>query len=351
MTAATEQALEALLEHIKRERGFDFTGYKRASLERRIAKRMAAVGSPSYEAYLDHLEVQPDEFEQLFDTILINVTGFFRDEPAWEYLRQEGLPPLLAARGPEGAVRVWVAGCATGQEAYTVAMLLAEAMGEDVLPDRGKIYATDVDEEARATARQAVYSEKEVEGVAPELLERYFERADSRFSFRKELRRAVIFGRNDLVQDAPISRIDLLLCRNTLMYFTAETQARILGRFHFALQDDGLLFLGRSEMLLTRSELFRPQDLKRRVFRKVPRTLPRDRPTRVAVADAMTSRDGAAGLRERAIEASPVAQIVVDPEGVLTSLNDAAASAFGLLPEDVGRPLQDLQISYRPLEL
>ena len=134
-----------------------------------------------------------------------------------------------------------------------------------------KIYATDIDEDALAQARLAIYSAKEIESVPAELRERYFERADQRLAFRKDLRRTVIFGRNDLVQDAPISRLDLLICRNTLMYFTAETQARILRHFHFALRDDGVLLLGKSEMMISHCDLFAPADLKKRVFVKQPR--------------------------------------------------------------------------------
>ena len=153
--------------------------------------------------------------------------------------------------GPTQPLRVWSAGCASGEEAYTLAMVLAEMLGPTEFRDRVKIYATDVDEEALTQARQASYTEREVRGVPPELLERYFEPTGGRYVFRKDLRRSVIFGRNDLVQDAPISRIDLLVCRNTLMYFNAETQARILARFHFALADGGVLFLGKAEMLLS----------------------------------------------------------------------------------------------------
>src|SRR6185312_1148403 len=136
---------------------------------------------------------------------------------------------------------------------------------------------TDVDEEALDTARHGAYAARAVEDVPRDALERFFERADQRYVFRKDLRRSVIFGRNDLIQDAPISRIDLLVCRNTLMYFTAETQAQILRRFHFALDDDGYVLLGKSEMLITHTDLFAPVELKRRVFRKVIKPTLRDR--------------------------------------------------------------------------
>ena len=211
MIETDDPAFEALLEFLKRSRGLDFTGYKRASLMRRFHRRMEAVGCESYGDYLDYLEVTPAEFEQLFEMLLINVTEFFRDRPVWDHLRDEILPPLLAAKGPEDPIRVWSAGCATGEEAYTVGIVLAELLGIDAYRERVKIYATDIDEDALAQARSGVYSAKALESVPPELRDRYFERADQRFAFRKTLRRTIIFGHNKLVLDAPISRVDLLV--------------------------------------------------------------------------------------------------------------------------------------------
>jgi two-component system, chemotaxis family, CheB/CheR fusion protein len=345
--------LDVLLNHLKRTRGFDFTGYKRSSLERRIAKRMTQVGTSDYIEYVDRLEVDPDEFAALFDTLLINVTGFYRDPQTWDYLAEEIIPKLLADTGDASSVRVWCAGCATGEETYTLAIALAEALGEREFSERVKIYATDADENALVQARAAIYSAKQVEAVPPELLERYFERIDERFAFRRDLRRVVIFGRNDLVQDAPISRIDLLACRNTLMYFNAETQSRVLQRFNFALNPWGYLLLGKSEMLITHTDLFRPVDLKRRVFTKVVSASLRDRLMNVQ------REPGARGLpaqldpgtAERAFDVAPVAQLVVDAEGRLATANDQARALFGIALSDAGRPLKDLEVSYRPVDL
>ena len=231
---------------------------------------MEIVGTESFSDYLDYLEVHPDEYEQLFEMLLINVTEFFRDPESWEHLREAVLPELLAAKGVGEPVRVWSAGCASGQEAYTTAMVFAELMGVEAFRERVKIYATDIDEDALNQARLATYSAKETESVPAELRERYFERADRRLAFRKDLRRTVIFGRNNLVGDAPISRLDLLICRNTLMYFNAETQGRILRHFHFALHDGGVLMLGKSEMMISHRDLFAPDDLKKRIFVKLP---------------------------------------------------------------------------------
>jgi two-component system, chemotaxis family, CheB/CheR fusion protein len=346
-----DEDFEALLRHIKEERGFDFTGYKRASLQRRVQRRMEAIGLHGFEEYLDHLLVHPDEFTQLFNTILINVTGFFRDPDAWSYLADELLPTILRRR--EGQpIRVWSAGCASGEEAYTLAMLLAEQLGIEEFRDRVKIYATDVDEEALTQARQASYTERELEAVPAELREKYFDALGGRFVFRKELRRSVIFGRNDLIQDAPISHVDVLACRNTLMYFNAETQSQILNRMHFALRPDGVLFLGKAEMLLSHSAYFRPVELKRRFFKKIA-VEQRDRRTVPAQAAAALGEEpeDTPRLHAAALMSSAAAQIVLDSDGRLSLSNNRAMHLFGLTPRDVGRPIQDLEVSYRPVEL
>jgi two-component system CheB/CheR fusion protein len=351
-----DQDLEVLLDYLRRSRGFDFTGYKRTSLGRRIDKRMQAVGADSYLGYLDHLEVDPEELTQLFNTILINVTSFFRDPPAWEYLAGEVLPRILADKGQTQPVRIWSAGCASGEEAYTLAMVTAEAIGADAVRERVKIYATDVDEEALNQARQARYGTRQVEGLAPELLERYFEPNGDGQVFSKDLRRSVIFGRHDLIQDAPISRIDLLVCRNTLMYLNSETQSHVLARFSFALRDGGYLMLGKAEMLLAHANLFTSVDLRRRVFRKVPGATLRERLMALTEAGERVGGGGGAEsrevrIRDAALETSPEAQLAVDSAGYLAVANGRARALFNLEPDDVGRPFQDLEVSYRPLEL
>ncbi|HVJ22786.1 MAG TPA: CheR family methyltransferase, partial [Burkholderiales bacterium] len=219
-----------------------------------------------------------------------------------------------------------------------------------------KVYATDVDEEALGHARLGSYAEKDLEPLPAERRKRYFEPVNGRYVFRNDLRRAVIFGRHDLVQDAPISRLDLLVCRNAMMYFNAETQARILGRFHFALNGDGqgngVLFLGRAEMLLTHGSLFTPLDLKCRIFAKVP---PPARPLAAAAAEAVlnggSNMADNARLREQAMEDAVVARVVLDSSNALAFANARARVLFTLHPKDIGRPLQDLEISYRPVEL
>jgi two-component system, chemotaxis family, CheB/CheR fusion protein len=350
LDAARESEWSALLDYLHTARGFDFHGYKRTSLMRRVLKRLEALGISSFAAYQDYLEVHPEEFTALFNSVLINVTSFFRDPAAWEALQTTVIPQLLACKPAGEPIRAWSAGCASGEEAYTLAIVLAEALGLDEFRERVKIYATDVDDDALTQARQATYNERKVQGVPPALLEKYFERNDDTFTFRKDLRRFVIFGRHDLMQDAPISRIDLLLSRNALMYFNAEAQSRILARFHFALNDGGYLFLGRAETLMAHGGMFAPIDLRRRISIKVPRTRAFER---MPPAAAAAGRDSTPEhrLMESALDASPIAQMLVDRDGQLALANDRARTLFGLGPGDIGRPLQDLRLSYRPVEL
>jgi two-component system, chemotaxis family, CheB/CheR fusion protein len=342
-----DPAFEELLAFLKDNRGFDFTGYKRSTLARRINHRLQAVGAKSYGEYLDFLELNQEEFTALFDTVLINVTGFFRDGSAWQALRTVVLPDLVAQS--ERPLRVWSAGCATGEEAYTLAMVLAEALGPDEFREHVKIYATDADESALETARAAIYPERALTSIPDELREKYFEPQGEGHMFHRDLRRSVIFGRNDLTQDAPISRVHLLVSRNTLMYFNAETQSRILNRFHFAVNDTGYLFLGKAEMLLNRGDLFSPVDLRRRIFRKV--ITKGGRKIEAVAAPAAPEANREKQLEMAALASSPVAQIAVDPQGVLIIANASAQAMFNVNHRDVGRLFHDLEISYRPVEL
>ena len=344
-----DPALEDLLDFIKDSRGFDFTGYKRSSLQRRVTKRMEDVGIASFIDYRDHLEADADEFAFLFNTILINVTGFFRDPETWEHLADTALPRMLAAIPPGAPIRVWCAGCASGQETYSLAMLLVEALGEQGFLERVKLYATDADQEALTQARSGSYTAAEVEDVTEERRKRFFERFEQRFVFRRDLRRALIFGRNDLVQDAPISRVDLLSCRNTLMYLNSETQSRVLSRFHFALNPHGLLLLGRSEMLLTRGASFRAVAPNQRLFERVSSNA--DLRAHARVLGGLDGSDDGLPARAEALDAVPVAQVVLDDADRLLAINRVARDLFGLDPRDLGRPLKDVELSYRPVEL
>ena len=181
-------------------------------------------------------------------------------------LRTTIIPRLAERRlnGAEEPIRIWSVGCATGEEPYSLAMLFAEVMGTEAFANRVKIYATDLDEAALHVARHAAYAPRDVEGVPAELLTRYFERTNNHYVFARELRKSVIFGRHNVARDAPISRADMVVCRNLLIYLETETQDLVLPRLHYALRDDGFLFLGKAETQLARSRLFEPVDLKHR---------------------------------------------------------------------------------------
>jgi two-component system, chemotaxis family, CheB/CheR fusion protein len=349
-----DPTFDELLTYLRRNRGFDFGGYKRPSLERRVRRRMQAVGITTFPEYVDYLEVHPDEFVHLFNTILINVTAFFRDPPVWECVQAEVVPKLAEAKPADGPIRVWSAGCASGEEAYTLAMVLAEVLGEDAFLKRVKVYGTDIDNEALNQARQAVYQVKDLEEVHPDLVAKYFETVGDKRAFRKDLRRNIIFGRHDLMQDAPISRLDLLVCRNCLMYFNAEAQARILERFHFAVADGGYMVLGKAEMLLTHGNTFNAVDLRRRVFQKTPRAGARPRPWAFQGNGGEAPAGGLVNhirVREAAFDSGPVPQIVIDSNGTLLLANQQARTQFNLATTDLGRPLKDLELSYRPADL
>src|SRR5215467_13656452 len=339
--SSDDARFEALLDYLKGTRGFDFTAYKRSSLMRRIQKRLQAVGMSSYESYQTFLETHPEEFGILFNTILINVTSFFRDPEAWDFVSTQIVPRILGSGRPEAAIRFWSSGCASVEEAYSLALILAEQLGLEQFKRRVKIYASDVDDEALMQARHASYTAAQVQEIPGELLSKYFERVDDRYLFHKDVRRSIIFGRHDLVQDAPISRVNLLVCRNTLMYFTRETQAKVLSRFHFALRNGGFLFMGRAELLLTHGELFTPVELKWRVFTK---TVPQNVRELSALSERAEERPTMPNddrLQIMSLETDPVARIVVRADGTLSFANSRARALFRLTQADVGKRVQD----------
>ncbi|GAA2312866.1 PAS domain-containing protein [Streptomyces kunmingensis] len=352
----TDEELEDLLGFLRDARGFDFTGYKRSSLGRRIRKRMADVGTNAYADYRDQLETNADEFHALFNTILINVTSLFRDADTWTYLQREVVPELLDRLGSKDEIRVWSAGCSSGEEAYSLAIMFAEALGIEEALARVKIYGTDVDEEALRDARSGLYAAKSLEPLPAELRDKYFEQNGAQYAFRSDLRRRVIFGRHDITRDAPISRLDLLLCRNALMYFNVEAQTQIIDRFHFALRQGGFLCLGKAEMLLNDADRFDVVSMRQRIFRRRPGDAsapyqPAPPKLRAGFGRELQSVARSRQLRDLILDAAPGAALAVDPEGVVVLINNHARLQFGLTANDIGRPFQDLEISYRPVEL
>ena len=351
-TPPEDGELEALLDHVRERRNFDFRGYKRASLTRRIFKRMQVIGADDYQRYTEILEANPGEFAELFNTILINVTALLRDRDAWDTLADEVIPQIVEAKEPGEAVRVWSAGCASGEEAYSLAVLLAEALGEERFRQSVKIYATDADEGALTDARRGRHGyQKLLDAFGEERTRRFFD-ADGEFGiFRADLRRALIFGRHDLVQDPPISRIDLLSCRNTLMYFTSEVQGRILASFQFALNPAGYLFLGKSEALVTRTQMFEVVSQAQHILRRDPAADPEAMTADPAARPGGSPRSDGHRPMEALFEQNVVAQVMLDASGNVVQANRAARRMFAIGSGELGRPMRDTELYQRPADL
>ncbi|MFL5692371.1 MAG: CheR family methyltransferase [Ktedonobacteraceae bacterium] len=244
----TEDVLRQILRQVSRQASIDFQHYKTSTILRRISRRMVVTHNRTMQEYLEDLKMHPAEVGELVKAFLINVTQFFRDPDAFAYLKSDILPQLITqARERNRVLRVWTAGCATGEEPYSLAMLLTDLLGAELPEWSVKIFATDLDETAVTFARRGLYSENLLKGVPPEYRDRFFERVDHGYRVNKTLRQMVIFGQQDLAKNAPFPRIDLLLCRNVLIYFTPELQDYVLNRFAFSLSPGGYLFLGKAE--------------------------------------------------------------------------------------------------------
>jgi two-component system CheB/CheR fusion protein len=270
-TPVPDAEADALLAALGRQEGLAYAGYQPASLLRRVRDRMARLGVDGFAAYRERLDADPAEHARLVAAVPVQRTEFFRDPECWARLAAGTVPSVLAGKRPGEPVRAWSAGCATGEEAYTLAMVLAEAAGPAALAaGRVTVFATDVSEPAVARARAGRYPAARLAAVPPALRERYFQTDGDRLTARPELRRAVAFARHDLLRDPPFGRLDLVACRNTLIYFTPPAKARVLAGFHLALAPDGRLFTGRAEHVPVWTDLFRTDCGHTHVYRPTP---------------------------------------------------------------------------------
>jgi two-component system CheB/CheR fusion protein len=248
---------------------YDFSSYKQGTLLRRIQRRMGLNHIQDMQEYIELLRQNKDEVSALFKDMLISVTSFFREPDAWETLEQQILAPLVTSRGPDTPVRIWVPGCATGEEAYSLAMLvLSHAERQDKVLDV-HIFASDIDHEALGFARAGVYPESIAADVPPDLLRRFFIKGEHTYRVSKEMRDIVVFAEQNVISDPPFSKLDLISCRNVLIYLESDVQKKILSLFHFALLEGGCLFLGSSETVNQQSALFEPVARKLRLYRRV----------------------------------------------------------------------------------
>jgi two-component system CheB/CheR fusion protein len=262
--------LNQLLALLRTRTKFDFRSYRRKMLARRLERRMGLSHFDDIADYLDHLREHPDEVEQLARDLLISVTRFFRDPDAFTALEKEAIAPLVGAMDADATLRAWIPGCATGEEAYSLAMLLLEHQASAANPCRLQIFATDVDKQALAVARRGIYLEGISADLAPERLARYFTRIDeSAWQIVDPVRQAVTFAVQNLIANAPFSKMDLISCRNVLIYLEPEMQKQIITLLHFALKDGGYLFLGPAETIGRQTGLFEPISKQWRIYRRI----------------------------------------------------------------------------------
>jgi two-component system CheB/CheR fusion protein len=265
-----ENALSEIMALLLKYSGNDFKHYKRATVLRRIERRLQVNGLPDLPTYRDYLQEHSEETRPLLQDMLISVTNFFRDRDAFEALEREVLPILLENRSPDDAIRVWVAGCATGEEAYSISMLLSERADGKLSAPEIQVFATDIDENAISVGRAAIYPKAIATDVSPVRLRQFFTQEKDQFRVAKSLREKVLFARHNLLRDPPFSRLDLISCRNLLIYLDREAQTRILEMFRFALKPGGFLFLGQSESADPTANLFMVVDKKNRIYRANP---------------------------------------------------------------------------------
>src|SRR5699024_7838469 len=267
-----EHALSGILTKLRNETDHDFHQYKQSTLLRRIDRRMHVRRAKTLEEYLSVIEDDPQEVQELFKDLLISVTSFFRDPEAFEALKSEVIPKLFEDKHRDDQLRIWVPGCATGEEAYSIAMLLYEyAEGGSDLPEF-KIFATDIDEQALQAARNGRYPESISSDISDQRLERFFIEKDAEYQVRDELSDIILFTKHDMLINPPFSELDLISCRNFLIYLRRELQAEVFNLFHYALRSRGFLFLGSSDSNLEANELFDPFNQQYCIFRQSSKT-------------------------------------------------------------------------------
>ncbi len=266
-------ALGTICEILHQHTEHDFKHYKTSTLVRRIGRRMQLLRIASADDYVRRLGEDTEEVKALFRELLIGVTAFFRDPEAFKFLQREVVGKILENRGSQDPVRIWVPGCATGEEAYTLAILFREALDGQENPVEVQIFATDIDEKALIKARHGVYPASIAEDITPERLERFFVNQGKGFAVAREIREMCLFSLHDLIRDPPFSRLDLISCRNLLIYLGSHLQQKLIPLFHYAIRPGGYLFLGPSESTASHRELFQPVDVKHRISQRLATTV------------------------------------------------------------------------------
>jgi two-component system CheB/CheR fusion protein len=351
-SVTAEDALQRILGLLRVQTGHDFRQYKRATVLRRLERRMQVRAMPSLPEYQRLLEADGAEHKMLLNDLLIGVTNFFRDREAFETLERDVIPSLFHDRKSNEEVRAWVAGCATGEEAYSVGMLLADQAALMSNPPAFQVFASDIDERAIATARAGLYPLSIVTDVTPARLRQHFTRDENRYHIRKAVRDRILFAVHNLLRDPPFSRIDLISCRNLLIYLNRDIQQRVLETFHFALKPGGYLFLGSSESAESVDELFVPVDKKNRIYRarasvrifphhRTPQASPAhlNLPEPRNVIAAARRQASFADVHQRALAQFAPPSVIVDTDHHIVHMSERAAEFMRMVG---GEPSRDI---------
>ena len=308
----TTDSLQKIFILLRAQVGHDFSYYKQNTIRRRIERRMAVNQIGKLELYVRYLQQNPLEVETLFRDLLIGVTNFFRDPDAFAALEKNVIPRLFEERPPDQSVRVWVPGCSTGEEAYSIAMLIRERMDALKQAFKVQIFATDIDGDAIEKARAGIYPDGIVADISPERLASFFSQDDNAYQVKKTIRDMVVFAEQNVIEDPPFSKMDLISCRNLLIYMGPELQKRVLPLFHYSLRQDGALLLGNSETVGEFVDLFSTLDRKWKLYRRKGGAIAHrpalDFPTPPFMDDITAARAGAAATRERKFSVRELAE-------------------------------------------
>jgi two-component system CheB/CheR fusion protein len=357
--AVAEQSLQDILLQLRAGTGHDFKHYKRATVLRRIERRLQVTAQPDLAAYYEYLQTHPEETKALLGDMLIGVTNFFRDREAFEALERDVIPNLLKSLQDtlphRDEIRVWSAGCSTGEEAYSLAILLSEQLALEGSSAKLQVFATDIDDRAIAFGRNGVYPEAIITDVPPPRMRQYFSRENQSYRVRKEIREKVLFAKHSLLLDPPFSQIDLIVCRNLLIYLDREVQRDIMQMFHFALRPGGYLFLGTSESADGCLDLFTPVDKRNRIFRaksvssnarRAP-AMPRGGYARTTVTTrpveaVVTRKVSFADIHLRALEKAAPPSIIVDTNANILHMSEGAGRFLRYVAGEISRNLLTL---------
>ncbi|SDE43799.1 CheR family methyltransferase [Paraburkholderia lycopersici] len=354
---AAERALREIMVILRTRTAHDFRHYKRATVIRRIERRMQVNGITDLQAYRDYLHLHLEETQALLQDMLISVTNFFRDKEAFEVLERDVLPGVFEGRGEGDRIRVWSVGCATGEEAYSLAMLMQDRSLRSPDGVSFQVFATDIDERAISFARIGLYPDSILADIAPGRVRQFFSKDSAHFRIKKELREHMLFAHHNVLSDPPFSRLDLICCRNLLIYLDREAQIEILKMFHFALRPGGILFLGSSESADSVSSMFSVVDKRNRIYR-ANLAVRGDAPVPVAFSGAVNMRPVVAtvqpagrgrfsfgDLHQRLVEQYAPPSVLVTRDSEIVHLSDRAGR---FLQYSGGEPSHNIVAAVRP---